>query len=363
MTECKRATCALCPAPSVGWRGPRKCKHNEVAIPLKWVVKRGEFSSAMARTFLIPAVVIFLIASTTLALATPGQIVTVEEKLLGSNPTGYITLRTEVDNLGTYYGNRTQRFLVEYSKEPSDPKQEAALGAQVQAKLLLDITTTNDATQDDPFTPEATTRKLNEKDGEVKLADLLERYPSQARKWSAENVVQLEVEPSKGLWLGSTNLAWAGWIKERFLEDRNSDLEWRLDEVYEDENCLYLSVSTEEYGQRLVSIPPRKTKQVRDQLAKQPVYLIAGHSKNKDEAIKLAQELIKKTKGKFRCEVWSSGRYAAEMIYVVADSDSSQHLARFRFEETEKLTGVDLSVMSSADFSERTEVKVSAEKE
>jgi hypothetical protein len=203
---------------------------------------------------------------------------------------------------------------------------------------------------------------VHEKDGEVKLADLLEQFPNQVQKWSAENVAKIEVNPTKGLRLRTTDIAWSGWIKERFPGDANANLQWKLDDVFEDENCLYFTVSTEEYGQRLVSIPPRKTTQVRDHMVKQPVYLIAGHSKDMAEAIKMARELIKKTNGKFRPEVWSSGRSPEDVIYVVADSNSSQHLSRSQFEETEKLTGADLSAMSSADFQERTPVELKEEK-
>ncbi|CAN5209473.1 hypothetical protein BH23VER1_BH23VER1_10360 [soil metagenome] len=61
--------------------------------------------------------------------------------------------------------------------------------------------------------------------------------------------------------------------------------------MLEDENCLYFSVSSKQHGQRLVSIPPLKTTQVRDQLAKQPFYLIAAHFKDKEQALKRAPDL------------------------------------------------------------------------
>lgn len=316
----------------------------------------------MRRTCILSTGAIW-IAFAGLALATPDRTVTVEERLLGSNATGYVTLRTEVDNLGSYYGSRTRRFLVEYSKEPADSRYEEALGAQIGEKLLLDVKTTHDANTDDPFTAEATTREVNEKDGNVKLADVLERFPGQARTWSADNVARIKTHHTAGPRLGTTSIAWGGWIKQRFVGDQNAELEWKLTEVFEDENCLYLSVTSELHGQRLVSIPPRKTTQVRDQMVKQPIYLIAGHSKDKEEAIKMAREFIKKTNGRFRPEVWSSGRLPEDMIYVVAASDSSQHLGRFQFEELEKLIGAELSVMSSADFKERTPVKLEEGKE
>jgi hypothetical protein len=291
-----------------------------------------------------------------LATGTPDHEVKVKERLLGSNSEGFITLRTEVDNLGSYYNFRTRRFLVEYAKLPEDPTYEESLGAEVKSQLLLDVSTSLGVNQSAPNPAEAKSEETIAKNEDVKLAELLLRFPDDAKRWDNEKFHKLTYDSTNGPRLDRIGIAWGGWIKERFGGDRNADLKWELNEVFEDANCLYLSVYSESYGQRLVSIPPRKTQQVRDQLAKQPVYLIAGKFKNAEEAVKKGRELMEKTQGKFKPEIWSTGRWKEEMIYVVADSQSEEHINDNTFETLEALTGVDFTVMSSQSFDERTAV-------
>ena len=301
---------------------------------------------------LIPIYTAFLwVTSSVLAMGTPDREIKVEERLLGSNCDSFITLRTEVDNLGSHYRYRTRRFLVEYSKLQADPKSKLDLGAEVRSQLLLDVSTSLDVDQSGKES-----ETVNAKDDDVKLADLLSRFPNQPKRWNDEKSGIIKCHATAGPRVGRIGIAWGGWIKARFGADRNGDLEWTLSEVFEDANCLYLSVYSENHGQRLVSIPPRKTQQVRDQLAKQPVYLIAGKFKNGEEAVKRGRELMEKTQGKFKPEIWSAGRWEEEMVYVVADSQSAEHINGNGFETLEALTGVDFTVMSSQDFDERIAV-------
>ena len=281
-------------------------------------------------------------------MGTPVHEIKTEERLLGSNADGFITLRTEVDNLGSYYRYRTRRFLVEYSKLPAGPRGETDLGAEVRSKLLLEVSTSID-----PDQPGKESEVVNTKDDDVKLAELLSRFPDQPKRWNHEDTSMIECHSTAGPVVGRIQIAWGGWIKARFGADRNSDLEWTLGEVFEDANCLYLSVASHGHGQRLVSIPPRKTQQVRDHLAKQPVYLVTGKFKDREEALTRGRELMKKTKGKFKPEVWSSGRSKEGMIYVLVDSQSADHIKDNAFETLEAMTGVDFTVMSSQNFDER----------
>ncbi len=296
------------------------------------------------------------VITTIIAAGTPDHEVKVEEKILGSNSEGFITLRTEIDNLGSHYRSRTKRFLVEYSKLPKDQKYEENLGAEVQSQLLLDVSTMLDSNQSAPDTAKAISVEVNTKNENVKLAELLLQFPEQPKRWDNEKFGKLTYDSTNGPRLGRIGIAWGGWVKERFGCDRNADLKWILSEVFEDANCLYLSVYSEDHGQRIVSIPPRKTIQVRDQIAKQLVYLIVGKFKDSKEAVKRGLELIEKTHGKFEPEVWSVGRWKEEMIYVLVDSKSMEHIEGNAFENLEALTGVDLSVMSSELFDEKIAV-------
>ena len=293
----------------------------------------------------------FLAVSLSSAMGTPDREVRVEERLLGSNPDGFITLRSEFDNLGSNYSYRTRRFLVEYSKLQANPKYEESLGAEVRSQLLLDTSTSLD-----PDQAGIESEVVNTKDDEVKIADLISRFPDQPQRWNDEKSGIIECDSTAGPSVGRIQIAWGGWIKERFGADRNADLEWTLSEVFEDANCLYLSVTSETSGQRLVSIPPRKTQQVRDHLAKQPVYLVAGKFKDREEAMTRGRELMKKTQGNFKSEIWSFGRWKEEMSYVLVDSQSADHIEGNAFETLEAMTGVDFTVISSQHFDERFEV-------
>lgn len=311
------------------------------------------YSTFMKTKLLIQAAFLCLSLSM-IASGTPDHRITSEERILGSNPDSYITLRTETDNQGSYYHYRTKRFLVEYSKTPSDPKSEQALGPEVRSQLLLDVTTSLDVDGKAP-----PTEKIETQDHELKLADLLARFPMVPAAWSSEKLARIECHSTGGPRIGNISLAWGGWIKERFGVDRNSDLEWTLAGVQEDGNCLYLSVQSENHGQRWVSISLRMSRIANDQMTKQAVYLVAGSFIDPQEAMALGRELMDQCKGKFTPEVWSSGSPNGEMIYFVVDSHSTEHIQSNQFERLEALTGKDLSVISSKQFVERMAISPS----
>jgi len=292
----------------------------------------------------------------TLAMATPDQVVSVQERLLGSNENGFVTLRTENDNLGSYFSSRSKRFLVEYSKQPSDSRHDSNLGAEIRSTLLLDSSSSDERRESGQQGPGRVTQTVKEQDREVKLAALLLQFPHYAKRWTDEQMKALQCDPTGGVYLGPTNIVWGGWITQRFVGDPNAKLDWQLEDVFEDGNALYFSVSVEDLGQRLVAIPPRKTQQVRDQLSKQTVYLVAGSFKAVEEAVQSGRELIEKSNGKFKPEVWSVGRWSEEMQYVVADSESARRIERNEFKILEALTGVDFTVMDGKYFTERTVV-------
>lgn len=292
-----------------------------------------------------------------LAIGTPDREVKVEERVLGSNSDGFITLRTEIDNLGSHYRFCTKRFLVEYAKLQADTKYEESLGAELKSQILLDVTTSYDASKSEPDYTASKSDTVNSKNEKINLADLLLQFPGQLNKWDEKELSRLTYQSTGGIYIGRVCIAWGGWIKERFCGDANANLEWKLTDVFEDANCLFLSVNSEEHGQRIVSIPPRKTQQVRDQISKQPVYLIAGKFKSSDEAVEMARKLIEKTQGKFVPEVWSYKSPEDKIIYALADSQSTDHLNGNHYELLETSTGVHFTAMSSEVFDERLSVK------
>ncbi len=78
------------------------------------------YSTFMKTKRLIQAALLCLSLSM-MASGTPDHRITSEERILGSNPDSYITLRTETDNQGSYYHYRTKRFLVEISPSHAAP--------------------------------------------------------------------------------------------------------------------------------------------------------------------------------------------------------------------------------------------------
>jgi len=54
-----------------------------------------------------------ILVSATFVLGTPDRVLDIEEDFLGSNAEAFAILRTEHDNLGSYYADRVKRYLDE----------------------------------------------------------------------------------------------------------------------------------------------------------------------------------------------------------------------------------------------------------
>ncbi len=294
-------------------------------------------------------------------MATPDQVVTIEEKLLGSNLAGYAVMRIETDNLGSYYSSRIKRYLVEYRKEGDGPF-ESAMPRQTSLRLITDTTAAIDPT----LPPEQASRMagttINEKDSSVSLADLFLEYPSTAISWDAAKMSRITTHQQAGIRLDNgICLVWGETINEQLFKNRYPDLDWQLDEILQDENVLFLRISKKSSDEisesHLLGIPPRRSRQVMDHLTKQPFYLIAGSFSSLEEARKQATSLVEKIKasgvGHFMPEIWSAPESMNQTVFLVADSSSSTNIHGGAFKKLETRLGVELIVRSSEDFLEK----------
>lgn len=298
------------------------------------------------------------------AIATPDRQVTVDEQLIGSSAAGYVVIRTETDNLGSYYRSRTKRFLDEYSKNAAAIENETAVGVKTHSRLLLDVSTSIDPEHSDPLTKPAGSELVNEKDKTLALADILERYPTNVTKWDAKRFSRLTMQQLGGVYLDSLCVVWGGTLTQTIFENRLPEAEWRLDEVLEDSNCIYLKVSKGTDGEqqtRFVCIPPRRSRQIHDHLDLKPFYLSAGSFGTKQEALEKARALIEKSKANglvgFNPEIWTMWKPTDKIVYVIAATYLQEPSTEESFAALEGVLGLHLVPLSSKHFREKTIVR------
>ncbi|MCW0221550.1 MAG: hypothetical protein OJI67_24705 [Prosthecobacter sp.] len=307
---------------------------------------------------LLPAMIL------TSAYATPDRIVKIEEKLLGSNEDSYIVLRTESDNLGSYYSGRTKQYLDEYSKKVEDKYFDSAIGKLVGSTLLLDVSTSVDP---DAVTLEERTPKsqVHSKDSSLTLAELLLKFSTFSSKWGDESFNRLTLHQKAGIHCGIASVIDGNIMTQEVFGNRYPEQDWVLDEVTQDMNCIFLKVAKrtpDEINEtRIVCIPPRRSQKVLSHLSIAPFYLLAGPSyASLEEARKQAQLLKKKVSeanGYFQPEIWSLIDGTLNQVYVIADQNTKEHIKGGSFERLQNMLGVSITPRDSNDFIERFAVE------
>lgn len=290
--------------------------------------------------------------------ATPDHSVSVTERVLGSNSTGFAVLRTEHDNMCSYYSSRVTTWLDEIPKTPNGREQ-------MKSTLLLDVTRSRDSNHSDPNTPAPVTETINSQNATLSLASVLQRYPGQLQQaWTPEQIAKLEIDPNAGIsYNGKLVFIHGSAIGEKIFGGRHGGEPWALDEVAEDADSIYLRLSVgqdEGPESRIVCVPPAITKRQRDQADAQPVYLTTGKFDTRDEAIQAARTLVEKAREKkfsdFFPEIWSLMDGDSTSKYVVAERFSTQMIKNGRLSEIESTLEIRLTPMSSDRFIERTKV-------
>jgi len=294
------------------------------------------------------------------AQATPDRRLEVDEVLLGVNDKGFVSLRTERDNLCSYYRSRTKRYLDEYLKVQAGEKDQVPRQNPAKSTLLLDVTYSRDP--NDQSAHPAITETVNARDDSVALAKVLSEYPEQPWKWDAERRQRLVTSQRAGVSLGKQlDVVWGGFVTEKLFGERNTEQDWVLEEVYEDQNTLFLRVATprqeDEKQSRFLSVPLRKTQQLKDHLSKHEVYLSAGSFLTEKQAVgkalEIAAERIRMDVPGPVPEVWTMRTSADKLAYVVAVCPLEQADTAEKFARLEGLLSVSLAPQASRDFQER----------
>jgi hypothetical protein len=296
-----------------------------------------------------------LLASTAMASATPDHTISIEETLVGTSESEYAILRTEIDNLGNHYSSCTKRFLDEYAKD-GEGHFESATPRLLRSRLLLSVQNIRN--------PEKSTEAnvVGEKDASISFADLLVAYPASARPWDTTSFQRLSSHQTGGICLdGRVCLLDGGFINSQIFGNRYPGVEWKLVEVLQDANILYLKLSkggADEVSEiKLVGIPPRWSRQVMDHLWLKPFYLIAGTYPTLEDARTQAAALEAKIRSNpgtgYHPEIWSVQEASLSTVFVIADSNSAENIQGDRFKNLETRLGVDLTVRSSERFQEK----------
>ena len=283
--------------------------------------------------------------------ATPDHAVEVREAFFGSNTSGFAVLRTEEDNCGSYYRSETSSWLDEYSAD--DPSRSKA-----RATLLLKVS--HHINPDDHKAPPVV--NVLEEQKTLTIADLLKRYPVRALEpWTKEQMSKMEIHPQAGIHFRKRVFIIDGAVidKEVFA-GRHSDSEWRLDGVSHDAKMVYVQVSAgndEGPQTRLIGVPLKVSKIVKDQLEMEALYLVSDRFDSKDAAASRALELGKLARERglfaFQAEVWSTCLPTDKMAWLVTAANSEELIRAGTVRKLEDGLGLDFEPVSSERFEER----------
>lgn len=139
-------------------------------------------------------VTLFLFIGSASLWGTPDRSINVSERLLGSNSQKHAILRTEIDNLGTYYDSQTKQDLDIYSKRGSEENEH--LAHRFTSILLLNYAAGGHP--DGSALPQIIIFK-NEK---FLLADLLPAFPNNPWRWGDEKPQRFKDQSSGDISFG-----------------------------------------------------------------------------------------------------------------------------------------------------------------
>jgi len=296
----------------------------------------------------------FLALSVSRLGATPDHVLGVTERLLGTSADGFAVLRVERDNQSSYYTSSEKHFLDIYEKKIREKGPDIA--TKVSTVLLLDQTYTRhpDAKADSPA--DVKTNEKAEVGESLSLPVLIARFPQMPEKWEAEKFQRLEAHPTAGVSIEGANMVWGGWVKEAFGVDRNAEFDWKLEDVMEDSNGLFLKVSSENQT-RWICLLPRTTEQVRARLLMKEFYLVTGSFDTEEAAVALAREINGMRQDKrffeFSPEVWSERTPADKILYRVVSGLTKDAVGSDSSSKLEGILGLEIEVASSSRFQDR----------
>lgn len=259
--------------------------------------------------------------ASTLSWATPPDVETIDERLLGETDKEFAVLRVEDNNLGSYYLNREKVYLVERSKTD---------GRSTKETLLTDITKTTDATHEIPNTPPPVKSEVHAKDNTLLLGEVLARYPLVSEHSFQPGVRErFHVVDERILFGDRVEVLDAGTIAREVFGGRMAEVPLRLVAVQNAGATIYLKLSKEDDSDsgreaRWVAVPPQVMQQVHADQTKESIYLAAGSFPSVEEARKKLAEWrdtcrAKKVPG-FDPEIWSSSSSGGKFAVVLKNS-------------------------------------------
>lgn len=282
--------------------------------------------------------------------ATPDRSVTVQERFLGTNADDYAILRTEVDNMGSYYREHRWVWLDEYPKEGGS-------AAEPRSTLLLDQNFSAD-----PDNAKAGSTTENSRNDKPSLADLVQRYPAMDLiPWSAEQVaeVQFDAESGEASYKSQRLVEAGGLLKKRFRIS-NPEVNLALIAVAENSNNLFLTISSgddEGREMRVIAVPSKATRNARALGKLEAVYLSAGTFESSKDALVHARELSQTKKPLYSgLVVWSVFHAdTGKTDYSVVSSISQNLIHDNEFAGSRNESGTRLTPITSEGFRELIE--------
>ncbi|MCW1913905.1 hypothetical protein OJ996_09985 [Luteolibacter sp. GHJ8] len=290
--------------------------------------------------------------------ATPPDVVVIDERLLGANADNYAVLRSEFDNLGSYYNSNTKVFLEERSK---------ATGKNLKQVLLTDAKRMIDPEHEDPATQPKVTVEVKHQDKELGLGDVLARYPLLSDSRSPADLEGFAVSDDQSVTFGETMTLFArAQVVGEIFGGRLEETPVTVLEVNDQGSEIYLKLSKhdEDLGDgesHWACVGSALTLQVRAHRTKEPIYLRAGTFPDKAAALAKAAEWKelgreKKVSG-FDPEIWSTGSDAGSARYHVVLRNSGDLIEREASGAIAEALGLSLQAVSGEKFLEWTPVK------
>lgn len=283
--------------------------------------------------------------------ATPDHSVKVSERFFGSNLAGYAVLRVEEDNCASYYKGETSTWLDEYAAE--DPSRSKA-----KSTLLLKVSHVIDP--DDPMAKPVV--NILEEQKTLTIADVLKRYPIRdLNSWTEKQTSKMQLDRQAGIRFRNRVFVIDGAvIDKQVFGGIHSQSEWRMDGVSDDGNLVYvqLSAGNDEGPQtRLIGVPLKVSKIIRDQLGMEPFYLVLDRFDTGEAAVSRARELAGVAREKklfgFQPEVWSTRLPTDKMAWLVVAADSAGLIKSESVKKLEDSLGIDFEPVSSERFDEK----------
>ena len=194
------------------------------------------------------------------------------------------------------------------------------------------------------------------------IADVLNRYPVRVLvPWTKEQMSKMDIHPKAGIHFRNRVFIIDGSVIEKeVFGGRYSESEWRLDGVSHDARMVFVQVSAgndEGPQTRLIGVPLKVSKIIKDQLVMESIYLISDRFDAKEAAVSRARELGKLSREKrlfaFQPEVWSTRLPTDKIAYLVTTADSEGLIRAGSVRKIEDSLGIDLEPVSSERFQER----------